>query len=301
MKPSISILFFLAASFNYYLFSTVISNYQPPHSKNTSIGQLSDTIKKDSIIQKGCISGDCYTGTGIFVYNDGSVYEGGFLRGKKHGKGTYLLKNKKTQTGIWKRNIYAGTEEQIAQRKIQAKKDLQTLLAVVLVVGVVFLLIYALTADSKNSSNRSRSSSWSNSSSNSTSTVIIQDNNNHNRGASNDRPVNVVVQKEDVYTPSYVPSLNLGINNQTAFTFTHIYMSLHNESQWGEDILLKEFAPNEKGTISFSSQSKYYTWDLKLIDNKGNEHKIQNVVFNNNRSFAIQTNTNGQIVMMPTD
>ncbi len=37
----------------------------------------------------GCLEGDCYQGYGIYVWNDGSRYEGNFKEGKRDGEGIY--------------------------------------------------------------------------------------------------------------------------------------------------------------------------------------------------------------------
>lgn len=37
----------------------------------------------------GCLEGDCYNGFGIYVWNDGSRYEGNFKKGERNGEGIY--------------------------------------------------------------------------------------------------------------------------------------------------------------------------------------------------------------------
>ena len=37
----------------------------------------------------GCLKGDCYNGEGVYVWEDGSRYEGNFENGKRSGNGTY--------------------------------------------------------------------------------------------------------------------------------------------------------------------------------------------------------------------
>lgn len=54
--------------------------------------------------EKGeCISGNCWNGSGTFVYLNGNQYTGNFSRGKPHGKGSmYYKKIGKTLKGKWK-------------------------------------------------------------------------------------------------------------------------------------------------------------------------------------------------------
>lgn len=40
-----------------------------------------------------CIKGDCYNGKGIYLFPDGGKYEGQWVQGRMHGKGTYYFKD----------------------------------------------------------------------------------------------------------------------------------------------------------------------------------------------------------------
>ena len=46
-------------------------------------------------------------GQGTLTYPDGTVYQGEFEDGEKHGKGTMLFPDKTKLTGEWIRNIIA--------------------------------------------------------------------------------------------------------------------------------------------------------------------------------------------------
>ena len=46
-------------------------------------------------------------GQGTLTYPDGTVYQGEFEDGEKHGKGTIVFPNKTKLTGEWIRNIPA--------------------------------------------------------------------------------------------------------------------------------------------------------------------------------------------------
>ena len=54
-----------------------------------------------------CVSGNCVTGKGKMVYNDGSFYEGDFVNGSRQGKGT-LDADDHVYKGDWKENNYSG-------------------------------------------------------------------------------------------------------------------------------------------------------------------------------------------------
>lgn len=47
-------------------------------------------------------------GHGLMRYKDGSVYEGYFVNGKKHGKGTYVDPNGNTFDGNWRQGKRQG-------------------------------------------------------------------------------------------------------------------------------------------------------------------------------------------------
>jgi len=49
-----------------------------------------------------CIEGDCKNGTGIYLWDDGTRYEGTFLKGDMEGEGTYYWRNGNTHKGTWK-------------------------------------------------------------------------------------------------------------------------------------------------------------------------------------------------------
>ena len=50
----------------------------------------------------GCISGNCETGYGVYVWDNGERYEGNWANGKRNGQGTNVYKNGSMFTGIWK-------------------------------------------------------------------------------------------------------------------------------------------------------------------------------------------------------
>lgn len=57
----------------------------------------------------GCISGNCQTGQGTYVYKDNTAkYIGSFVNGKSEGKGTIEYSNGDSYTGDWKDGKYYG-------------------------------------------------------------------------------------------------------------------------------------------------------------------------------------------------
>lgn len=58
---------------------------------------------------KGCLAGDCQNGEGVFVYDDGSKYEGHFERGGRNGFGQHWFANGERYEGTWKDNEMHGT------------------------------------------------------------------------------------------------------------------------------------------------------------------------------------------------
>ncbi|MBX7059701.1 MAG: hypothetical protein K1X75_16675 [Leptospirales bacterium] len=44
-------------------------------------------------IQRGCISGDCENGSGVYVYRDGEAYSGNFRERKRQGNGILRYSN----------------------------------------------------------------------------------------------------------------------------------------------------------------------------------------------------------------
>lgn len=58
--------------------------------------------------QRGCISGDCNNGKGIYIYKDATRYEGNFSNGMAEGQGTCYYPNGDVYTGGWKNHNFHG-------------------------------------------------------------------------------------------------------------------------------------------------------------------------------------------------
>ena len=58
-----------------------------------------------------CISGNCYNGNGIYLYEDGRKYIGEFKNKKFDGHGKFIFKNGSEYDGEWKNNLPNGQGE----------------------------------------------------------------------------------------------------------------------------------------------------------------------------------------------
>ena len=75
-------------------------------------------------IEAQCVKGNCIDGKGKYIYSDNSSYEGRFLKGNRHGKGSFIFKeghyiglfNKNKKDGEGKLSYYNG-ESYIGQFK----------------------------------------------------------------------------------------------------------------------------------------------------------------------------------------
>ena len=100
---------------------------------------------------QGCISGDCSSGQGTYIFANGDKYVGSFKDGKitgqgaynysnrtryvgsfkdnkRNGQGTYTFANGDVKEGIWENDRYIGTQDQINARdrereRIQNARD----------------------------------------------------------------------------------------------------------------------------------------------------------------------------------
>lgn len=59
-------------------------------------------------IDKGCIQGDCQSGFGIYIFNDGAKYTGSFKKGLPEGRGTVVYKNGERYEGFMQGGAFQG-------------------------------------------------------------------------------------------------------------------------------------------------------------------------------------------------
>ena len=57
---------------------------------------------------QGCVSGDCFDGHGVFIYDDGGAYKGDFQNGKAHGYGKKLYPGGISVTGAFENGVPNG-------------------------------------------------------------------------------------------------------------------------------------------------------------------------------------------------
>ena len=71
----------------------------------TSIYQNDEIVDEDI---NGCINGDCISGYGVFIYDDGSYYEGVFSQKKPNGQGLLVKNDGSIYNGEFKNGKYNG-------------------------------------------------------------------------------------------------------------------------------------------------------------------------------------------------
>ena len=65
--------------------------------------------------EKGCVNGDCVNGYGIYIYDDGSKYQGEFKNGLAEGQGACYYANGDWYAGEWKAHNFNGEGKYVAK------------------------------------------------------------------------------------------------------------------------------------------------------------------------------------------
>jgi hypothetical protein len=81
--------------------------------------------------------------------------------------------------------------------------------------------------------------------------------------------------------PALAGADDYGIINKTGMDITHLYVSLHADDEWGEDILGRDVLESgDECEIEFDpSEDDECAYDLKIVDGKGKAWTVTNVDF----------------------
>ncbi|MBM3776798.1 MAG: hypothetical protein FJW23_00985 [Acidimicrobiia bacterium] len=72
--------------------------------------------------------------------------------------------------------------------------------------------------------------------------------------------------------------LDFRLVNQTGFVIVELYVSPTNAKSWEEDILGEDVLPHNRAVdIRFSRSEKSCTWDMKIVDEDGDEVEWTNL------------------------
>ncbi len=68
------------------------------------------------------------------------------------------------------------------------------------------------------------------------------------------------------------------ISNHTGMTIDAIFVSPSNENSWGEDIMEDDtLADGEDCGIKFHEDAEECEWDIKIVDEEGDEHIVEGI------------------------
>ncbi|MDP4822256.1 MAG: hypothetical protein NWR67_14700, partial [Saprospiraceae bacterium] len=70
------------------------------------LAEKGGTVLRD---QKGCVSGDCMNGKGIYIHQSGAIYVGDFADGEVHGNGVCFYEDGSKYQGEWRHRFPEGT------------------------------------------------------------------------------------------------------------------------------------------------------------------------------------------------
>jgi hypothetical protein len=69
--------------------------------RNEKIGEFSEYMARGGNEKAGCISGNCHTGKGIYIYSSGAIYVGEFRNGEINGFGVCYFSDGSKYQGEW--------------------------------------------------------------------------------------------------------------------------------------------------------------------------------------------------------
>ena len=87
---------------------------------------------------------------------------------------------------------------------------------------------------------------------------------------------------------------NFTLNNKSGQAINELYVSKASTDDWEEDILGKDTLPNgESLEITFSPKERAAKWDVKMVDDKGKEHKYFNLNLLEISEITVRSNGDG--------
>jgi len=87
---------------------------------------------------------------------------------------------------------------------------------------------------------------------------------------------------------------NFTIVNKSGQAINELYVSKASTDDWEEDILGKDTLPNgESLEITFSPKERAAKWDIKIVDDKGKEHKYFNLNLLEISEITVRNNGDG--------
>jgi len=87
---------------------------------------------------------------------------------------------------------------------------------------------------------------------------------------------------------------NFTLINKSGQAIQELYVSKASADDWEEDILGKDTLPNgESLEITFSPKERAAKWDVRIIDDKGKEHKYFNLNLLEISEITVRNNGDG--------
>ncbi len=87
---------------------------------------------------------------------------------------------------------------------------------------------------------------------------------------------------------------NFTVINKSGKDISELYVSKASTDDWEEDILGQDTLPNgESLEITFSPKERAAKWDVKMVDDKGKEHKYYNLNLLNISEITVRDNGDG--------
>jgi hypothetical protein len=87
---------------------------------------------------------------------------------------------------------------------------------------------------------------------------------------------------------------NFTLINKSGLAIQELYVSKASADDWEEDILGKDTLPNgESLEITFSPKERSAKWDVRIVDDKGKEHKYFNLNLLEISEITVRNNGDG--------